>query len=132
EGLPALPSAARDVYRRGRDSSPGGLERMVPPPLFPLDQTDFESALAAGHLNIEQTARGLDRDEVNAAIDAIAKAKLIVVCGTDQMAFFASYMRNLLMLLDFRVELVAAASQEGLARLARLDDKSLLVGFSAG
>src|SRR5439155_8771807 len=77
-------------------------------------------------------ARELDRDEVEAAVNAIAKAKLIVVCGTDQMAFFASYLRHLLMLLDFRVELVASPSQEGLARLARLDNKSLLVGFSAG
>ena len=132
EGFPELQSAARDEYRRGRDSSPGGLERMVTPPLFPLDQTDFESALAADHINIEQTARELDRDEVGAAIDAIAQAKLIVVCGTDQMAFFASYLRHLLMLLDFRVELVASPSQEGLARLARLDEKALLVGFSAG
>ena len=48
------------------------------------------------------------------------------------MAFFASYLRHLLMLLDFRVELVASASQEGLSRLARLDENSLLVGFSAG
>jgi DNA-binding MurR/RpiR family transcriptional regulator len=54
------------------------------------------------------------------------------VCGTDQMAFFASYLRHLLMLLDFSVELVASASQEGLSRLARLDENSLLVGFSAG
>jgi DNA-binding MurR/RpiR family transcriptional regulator len=105
---------------------------MVTPPLFPLDQTDFEAALAADYANVEQTARELDRDEVEAAVAAIAKAKLIVVCGTDQMAFFASYLRHLLMLLDFRVELVASASQEGLSRLARLDKNSLLIGFSAG
>src|SRR4029078_9852152 len=48
------------------------------------------------------------------------------------MAFFGSYLRHLLMLLDFRVELVASASQEGLSRLARLDEHSPLVGFSAG
>jgi DNA-binding MurR/RpiR family transcriptional regulator len=132
EGFPELQSAARDEYRRGRDSSPGGLERLVTPPLFPLDQSDFESALAADHVDIEETARKLDRDEVAAAIDSIAKAKLIVVCGTDQMAFFASYLRHLLMLLDFRVELVASPSQEGLARLAKLDEKALLIGFNAG
>lgn len=132
EGFPELQASARDEYRRGRDSSPGGLERMVTPPLFPLDQTDFESALAADHLNIEESARELDRDEVAAAVEAISKAKLIVVCGTDQMAFFASYLRHLLMLLDFRVELVASPSQEGLSKLARLDQESLLIGFSAG
>lgn len=132
EGFPELQSAARDEYRRGRDGTPGGFERAIAPPLFPLDQTDFEAALAADHQNVEETARQLDRDEIAAAVEAISDAKHIIVCGTDQMAFFASYMRHLLMLLDFRVELVASPSQEGLARLAKLDDKSLLVGFSAG
>ena len=132
EGFPELQAAARDEYRRGRDSSPGGLERMVTPPLFPLDQTDFEAALAADYANVEQTARELDRDEVDAAVQAIAKAKLIVVCGTDQMAFFASYLRHLLMLLDFRCEVVASPSQEGLARLGRIDEHTLVIGFSAG
>ena len=132
EGFPELQQAAREEYRRGRDSSPGSLERMVSPPLFPLDQTDFESALAADHLNIEETARKIDRDEVDAAIEAISKAELIVVTGTDQMAFFASYMRHLLMLLDFTCELVASPSQEGLSRLAKLNERSLLIGFSAG
>jgi DNA-binding MurR/RpiR family transcriptional regulator len=132
EGFPELQSAAREEYRRGRDSSPGGLERMVTPPLFPLDQTDFESMLAADHANVEQTARELDRDEVEAAIQAIAGARLIVACGTDQMAFFASYLRHLLMLLDLRAEVVASPSQEGLARLGRVDERTVLVGFSAG
>ncbi len=132
EGFPELQASARDEYRRGRDSSPGGLERMVTPPLFPLDQTDFEAALAADYANVEQTARELDRDEVDASVQAIAKAELIVVCGTDQMAFFASYLRHLLMLLDLRAEVVASPSQEGLARLGRIDERTLVIGFSAG
>ena len=78
EGFPELQAAARDEYRRGRGDSPGGFERMVTPPLFPLDQTDFESALAADHLNVEETARELDRDEIEAAVSAISNAKLIV------------------------------------------------------
>ena len=90
------------------------------------------SSIAADHVNVVETARKIDRDEVAAAIERISRSERTLLCGTDQMAFFASYLRHLLMLLDFRVELVAAASQEGLARLARLDDKSLLVGFSAG
>src|SRR2546421_11446545 len=48
------------------------------------------------------------------------------------MAFFASYMRHLLMLLDFRCEVVASPSQEGLARLGRIDERTLVIGFSAG
>ena len=102
------------------------------PPLFPLDQTDFEAALAADYANVEQTARELDRDEVDAAVQAIAKAKLIVVCGTDQMAFFASYLRHLLMLLDVRAEIAASPSQEALSRLGRIDPGTLVIGLSAG
>ena len=55
-----------------------------------------------------------------------------MLCGTDQMAFFASYLRHLLMLLDLRCEVVASPSQEGLARLGRIDENTVLIGFSAG
>ena len=102
------------------------------PPLFPIDQTEFEAALAADHTNVEDTARKVDREEVEACIDLISQAERIVLCGTDQMAFFASYLRHLLMLLDLRCEVVASPSQEGLARLGRIDENSVLVGFSAG
>jgi DNA-binding MurR/RpiR family transcriptional regulator len=65
-------------------------------------------------------------------VDLISRAERIVLCGTDQMAFFASYLRHLLMLLDLRCEVVASPSQEGLARLGRIDESTVLVGFSAG
>ena len=55
-----------------------------------------------------------------------------MLCGTDQMAFFASYLRHLLMLLDLRAEVVASPSQENLAKLGRVHDKTVMVGFSAG
>ncbi len=48
------------------------------------------------------------------------------------MAFFASYLRHLLMLLDLRAEVVASPSQENLAKLGRVHDKTVMVGFSAG
>jgi DNA-binding MurR/RpiR family transcriptional regulator len=129
EGFPELQAAARDEYRRQREAAaPDAGTR----PLFPIDQTEFEAAIAADHVNIEETARKVDRDEVNAAIETISRAQRIVLCGTDQMAFFASYLRHLLMLLDFRCEVVASPSQEGLARLSRIDENTLLIGFSAG
>jgi DNA-binding MurR/RpiR family transcriptional regulator len=131
-GFPEHQSAARDEYRRGRDRTPGGFERAIAPPLFPLDQTDFEAALAADHQNVEETARQLDRDEIAAAVDAISNAKHIVVCGTDQMAFFASYLRHLLMLLDLQADLVTSPSQEALSRLGRIDADTLVIGLSAG
>jgi len=105
---------------------------LATPPLFPIDQTEFETALSADHANVAETARKIDRDEVIAAIDLLSRAERIVLCGTDQMAFFASYLRHLLMLLDLRAEVVASPSQEGLAKLGRVDDKTVMVGFSAG
>jgi DNA-binding MurR/RpiR family transcriptional regulator len=48
------------------------------------------------------------------------------------MAFFASYLRHLLMLLDLRAEIVASPSQEALSRLGRIDERTLVVGLSAG
>jgi DNA-binding MurR/RpiR family transcriptional regulator len=131
EGFPELQASARDEYRRAREG-PSGQVELATPPLFPIDQTEFEAALAADHANLEETARKVDRDEVAAAIELISRAERIVLCGTDQMAFFASYLRHLLMLLDLRAEVVASPSQEGLAKLGRVDEKTVLVGFSAG
>jgi DNA-binding MurR/RpiR family transcriptional regulator len=65
-------------------------------------------------------------------VEAISRAERTLLCGTDQMAFFASYLRHLLMLLDLRCEVVASPSQEGLARLGRIDEHTLVIGFSAG
>jgi DNA-binding MurR/RpiR family transcriptional regulator len=133
EGFPELQSAARDEYRRARGSSEGGeAEALETPPLFPIDPTEFEAALAADHVNVAETASKLDRDEVAAAVEAISRSEHTLLCGTDQMAFFASYLRHLLMLLDLRCEVVASPSQEGLARLGRIDEHTLVIGFSAG
>jgi DNA-binding MurR/RpiR family transcriptional regulator len=132
EGFPELQASAREEYRRGRTGTEAPVEQVVAPPLFPIDQTEFEAALAADHTNLEDSARRIDRDEIAAAIDAISRAERIILCGTDQMAFFASYLRHLLMLLDLRCDVVASPSQEALARLGRIDENTLVVGFSAG
>jgi DNA-binding MurR/RpiR family transcriptional regulator len=130
EGFPELQQAARDEYRR-RPS--GGVEASVASaPLFSLDPTEFEAALAADHVNVEDTAHKLSRSDVEAAIDAIGSAEKVLIAGTDQMAFFASYLRHLLMLLDLRAEIVASPSQEALGRLSRIDERTLVVGLSAG
>ena len=131
EGFPELQASARDEYRRARENGAATAD-LTTQPLFPIDQTEFETALAADHANMAETARKVDRDEVAAAIDLISRAERIVLCGTDQMAFFASYLRHLLMLLDLRAEVVASPSQEGLAKLGRVDEKTVMVGFSAG
>ena len=130
EGFPELQQAARDEYRR---RGPQGNESATAAaPLFSLDQNEFESAIAADHVNVEDTARKVSRSEVEAAIAAIADAPKVLIAGTDQMAFFASYLRHLLMLLDMRAELVASPSQEALGRLTRIDDETLVIALSAG
>jgi DNA-binding MurR/RpiR family transcriptional regulator len=129
EGFPELQQAARDEYRR---RPAGGTEALAAAPLFSLDHTEFEAALAADHVNVEDTARKLARGDVEAAVDAIAAADKVLIAGTDQMAFFASYLRHLLMLLDLRAEIVASPSQEALGRLSRIDETTLVVGLSAG
>jgi DNA-binding MurR/RpiR family transcriptional regulator len=133
EGFPELQASAREEYRRARENANGAVPaEPATPPLFPIDQTEFEAVLAADHTNVEDTARHVDRDEVAAVVDLISRAERTILCGTDQMAFFASYLRHLLMLLDLRAEVVASPSQEGLARLGRVDEHTVLVGFSAG
>jgi DNA-binding MurR/RpiR family transcriptional regulator len=131
EGFPELQQAARDEYRR-RPAGGATETQTAAAPLFSLDHTEFEAALAADHVSVEDTAHKLSRSDVEAAIDAIVSAEKIVIAGTDQMAFFASYLRHLLMLLDLRAEIVASPSQEALGRLSRIDDTTLVIGLSAG
>ncbi len=131
EGFPELQGAAREEYRRAH-AAPSAPGDAIAAPLFSLDQNEFETALAADHVNVEETARKTSRSDVEAAIDLIASSPRVLVAGTDQMAFFASYLRHLLALLDLRAEIVASPSQEALGRLARIDDETLVIGLSAG
>jgi DNA-binding MurR/RpiR family transcriptional regulator len=126
EGYPELQGAAREEYRRKVADGPEAA------PLFSLDQSPFETAIAADHANVEETARKASRSQVESAVEAIARAERILLVGTDQMAFFASYLRHLLMLLDLRAEVAASPSQEALGRLSRIDENTLVVGLSAG
>jgi DNA-binding MurR/RpiR family transcriptional regulator len=132
EGYPELQHSAREEYRRRHATSPpaGGVGPVAP--LFSLDQNEFETMLAADHVNVEDTARKVSRSEVESAVEAIATTPRLLVAGTDQMAFFASYLRHLLMLLDLRAEIVASPSQEALGRLSRIDEDTLVIGLSAG
>jgi DNA-binding MurR/RpiR family transcriptional regulator len=132
EGYPELQHSAREEYRRRHAATlPAGA--VVPvAPLFSLDQNEFETMLAADHVNVEDTARKVSRRDIEAAVEAIATTPRLLVAGTDQMAFFASYLRHLLMLLDLRAEIVASPSQEALGRLSRIDDETLVIGLSAG
>ncbi|HEX8156863.1 MAG TPA: MurR/RpiR family transcriptional regulator [Solirubrobacteraceae bacterium] len=133
EGYPELQQSAREEYRRRHTAPPrDNAGNGAAAPLFSLDQNEFETLLAADHVNVEDTARKVSRSEIEAAIEAIATTPRLLVAGTDQMAFFASYLRHLLMLLDLRAEIVASPSQEALGRLSRIDEQTLVIGLSAG
>jgi DNA-binding MurR/RpiR family transcriptional regulator len=134
EGFPELQAAAREEYRRVHATAPATPSPSAngSTPLFSLDQNEFESSLTADYLNVEETARKVSRSSVEALVEAIVDAEKVLVAGTDQMAFFASYLRHLLMLLDLRVDVVASPSQEALSRLGRIDSTTLVIGLSAG
>lgn len=131
EGYPELQQSAREEYRRSH-ATPAAGTLGSGEPLFALDRNEFETSLAADHANVEETARRISRSEVESAIEAIAGAQKLIVAGTDQMAFFASYFRHLLMLLDLRAEVVASPSQEALSKLSRIDEDTLVIALSAG
>jgi DNA-binding MurR/RpiR family transcriptional regulator len=132
EGFPELQEAARDEYKRRSHAvvtAQGDEEESA---LFTLGKSEFEAALATDLLNLEETARKISIEEVEGIASMLARADRIVMVGVDQMAFFASYLRHLLALLDLRAEVVASASQEALARLARIGEDTLVIGFSTG
>lgn len=128
EGFPELQTAAREEYRAKRREQENGSGGAV----FGLDPTAAECTVLADQVNIEETAKRMDRRTFEAAVAEIVAARQIVVVGTDQMAFFASYLRHMLMLLEHRCELVASPSQESINRVARIDENTLVIAFCAG
>ena len=132
DGFPELQEAARDEYKR-RSHAPGaaageGSESA----LLTLGNSEFETALATDLVNLDESARRVTLDHVQEVAGLVARAERVVMVGVDQMAFFASYLRHLLALLDLRAEVVASASQEALARLARIDEETLVMTFCSG
>jgi DNA-binding MurR/RpiR family transcriptional regulator len=133
EGFPELQEAARDEYKRRSHAVVVAHAGEEPDSaLFTLGKSEFEAALATDLLNLEESARQVSVEEVEGIASRLARSDRIVMVGVDQMAFFASYLRHLLALLDLRAEVVASASQEALARLARIDEDTLVIGFSTG
>jgi DNA-binding MurR/RpiR family transcriptional regulator len=126
EGYPELQQAAIEEYRNRAQEENGAGQ------LFDFDHSEFESSLGADHANVEDTARSLTREQVEACVSALASAHRVMIIGVDQMAFFASYLRHLLALLDIRAEVVASPRQDSITRLSRVDEDTLVIAFSAG
>ena len=129
EGYPELQQSAIEEYRNGTG---GGEAAASSGALFSFDHSEFEASLGADHANIEETATSLTREQIEASVAALAAAHRVVIVGVDQMAFFASYLRHMLSLLDIRAEIVASTGGESLKRLGRIDEDTLLIALSAG
>ncbi len=100
--------------------------------LFSFDHSELEGSLGADYANLEETARNLTREQVDTSVAALANAHRVVIVGVDQMAFFASYLRHMLSLLDIRAEIVSSTGGESLQRLGRIDENTLVIALSAG
>ncbi len=128
EGYPELQQAAIEEYRTTiatAGTAAGGA-------LFSFDHSELEASLSADYTNLEETARKLTTEQIDQSVAALATAQRIVIVGVDQMAFFASYLRHTLSLLDIRAEIVASTGGESLQRLGRIDDETLVITLSAG
>jgi DNA-binding MurR/RpiR family transcriptional regulator len=130
EGYPELQQAAIEEYRNSIATSGNG--GGASGALFSFDHSELEGSLGADYANLEETARNLTREQVDGAVAALAESQRIVIVGVDQMAFFASYLRHTLSLLDIRSEIVASTGGESLQRLGRIDDETLVIVISSG
>jgi DNA-binding MurR/RpiR family transcriptional regulator len=128
EGYPELQQAAIEEYRNAAVAGAAGSGAQ----LFSFDHSELEGSLSADHANLEETARQMTREQIDGAIAALAEAQRVVIVGVEQMAFFASYLRHLLSLLDIRAEIVASTGGESLQRLGRIDDETLVIVLSSG
>ncbi len=131
EGYPELQQAAIEEYRNGIATSVAA-QKAGGGALFSFDHSELEGSLGADYANLEETARNLTREQVDGAVAALAEAQRVVVVGVDQMAFFASYLRHTLSLLDIRAEIVASTGGESLQRLGRIDEETLVIVLSSG
>jgi DNA-binding MurR/RpiR family transcriptional regulator len=130
DGYPELQQAAIEEYRNATGEGNGG--QAPSGSLFDFDHSEFEASLGADHANLEETARSLTREQIEASVTALVTSQRVVIVGVDQMAFFASYLRHMLSLLDVRAEIVASTGGESLQRLGRIDEDTLVIALSAG
>jgi DNA-binding MurR/RpiR family transcriptional regulator len=130
DGYPELQQAAIEEYRAsiGNGSTSGATSG----PLFAFDHSEFEASLGADHANLEETARSLTREQIETSVTALVSVQRVVIVGVDQMAFFASYLRHTLSLLDIRAEIVVSTGGESLQRLGRIDEDTLVIALSVG
>ena len=116
EGFPELQTSAREEYRRSVAAATKEPTATATAPrraaVLARPERVRDGARRRPRQRRGDRAASIARRDVEAAIDAIARRRRVLIAGTDQMAFFASYLRHLLMLLDLPADLVASPSQE--------------------
>ena len=135
EGFPELQAAAREEYRRVHakaEPSTAPARGAAPRRCSRSTRTSSRPRSTADHLNVEETARKVSRSSVEALIEAIVSAEKVLVAGTDQMAFFASYLRHLLMLLTCASTSSRAPPRRRSAGSGGSTQGTLVIGLSAG
>ena len=130
DGYPELQQSAIEEYRTA--TGEGTNTGVQTGSLFDFDHSEFEASLGTDHANLEDTARSLTREQIEASVSSLVSSQRVVIVGVDQMAFFASYLRHMLSLLDIRAEIVASTGGESLQRLGRIDEDTLVIALSAG
>ena len=71
EGYPELQQSAIEEYRQPRRARAATAAAQ----LFDFDHSEFEASLGADHANVEETARSLTREQVEACVSALASAQ---------------------------------------------------------
>ena len=115
EGYPELQQAAIEEYRQPRrrqrpapaprrcSTSTTPSSRPRSPPTTPTSRRPSATSPASRSRPASPRSRGAHR---------------VMIVGMDQLAFFASYLRHLLALLDIRAEVVASPRQDSITRLS--------------
>ena len=132
EGFPELQEAARDEYKRRSHA-----------PAAPPASGSRVRAADARQQRVRDRARDRPRqprrerapaglEDVQEVAGLITRAERIVMVGVDQMAFFASYLRHLLALLDLRARSSPPPARRRSRALPGSTRTTLVIAFCSG
>ena len=129
EGYPELQQAAIEEYRNSIAGSNGGAAAAGA--LFSFDHSELEGR-SVPIREPEETARNSPASRSMLRSRRSPAPMRVVIVGVDQMAFFASYLRHTLSLLESAPRLSPAPAVSRLPATGRIDQETLVIILSAG